>query len=218
MTLLSAPLAALFKGRHFDHDIITVCVRWYVTYKLSDRDLASTMAERGIEVAQTTMMRWVQRSIPECEKRWGRDARPVGMSWCIDEPYLKRKGKGVYPYRGVDKEGQTIDFFMSEHRDSAAAKRFLQQAIEKRGAPQKLTVDGYAASHEAVAELQEGGALSPALIVRANRYLNNVIEQNHRGINQRLRPMGGFKSVESAKRFCQVHDEVRNFLRPCIPE
>lgn len=80
MNLLLAPVAALFKGRHFDYDIITVCVRWYVTYKLSYRDLASMMAERGIEVAQTTMMRWVQRSILEFEKRWGRYARPVGMS------------------------------------------------------------------------------------------------------------------------------------------
>ena len=82
----------------------------------------------------------------------------------------------MYLYRAVDREGQTIDFFLSEHRDSAAAKRFLQQAIEKRGVPQKIMLDGYAASHVAVGELQEKGILPAKLLVRTNRYLNNVIE------------------------------------------
>src|ERR1700752_5273166 len=198
MNPLLTPLAALFKGRHFDHEIITLCVRWYVTYKLSYRDLANMMAERGIEVAHTTIMRWVQRYTPEFEKRWCGYARPVGTSWRIDETYIKLKGKWVYLYRGVDKEGQTIDFYLSERRDIAAAKRFLQQAIEKHGAPQKITLDGYAASHEAVAELQEEGALSPDLIVRTNRYLNNVIEQDHRRVKQRVRPRLGFKRFAHA--------------------
>jgi len=198
MSLLLEPLTVLFKGRHFDHEIIILCVRWYVTYKLSYRDLVNMMAERGIEVAHTTIMRWVQRYIPEFEQRWGRYARPVGTSWRIDETYIKLKGKWVYLYRGVDKEGQTIDFFLSERRNIAAAKHFLQRAIEKHGAPLKLTLDGYAASHEAVAELQEEGALSPDLIVRTNRYLNNVIEQDHRRVKQRVRPMLGFKRFAHA--------------------
>jgi len=134
------------------------------------------MAERGIEVAHTTIMRWVQRYIPEFEKRWHRYARPVGASWRIDETYIKIKGKWVYLYRGVDKEGQTIDFFLSEHRDMAAAKQFLQQASEKRGYPQKITLDGYAASREAVGELQKEGVLPAELTVRTSKYLNNLIE------------------------------------------
>ena len=111
-------------------------------------------------------------------------------------PYIKLKGKWVYFYRGVDKEGQTIDFFLSEHRDMAAAKQFLQQAIEKRGIPEKITLDGYAASHEAVKELQKERGLSAELIVRTNKYLNNLIEQDHRRVKQRVRPMLGFKRFD----------------------
>src|SRR5215470_16401508 len=126
----------LFKRRHFDGEIIILCVRWYITYKLSYRDLRAMMAERGIEVTHTTIMRWVQRYVPEFEKRWQRFARSVGNSWRIDETYIKLKGKWIYLYRRVDKEGQTFDFFLSELRDIAAAKQFLQEAIKKRGVPE----------------------------------------------------------------------------------
>ena len=114
------------------------------------------------------------------------------MRFWASPPYIKVKGKCVCLYRGVDKEGQTIDFFLSEHRDIAAVKRFLQQAIEKQDVPQKITLDGYAASHEVIAELQEGQVLPAKLVVRTNRYLNNLIEQGHRRIKQRVRPTLGF--------------------------
>ncbi len=198
MNLFLKPLAVLFKGRHFDHEIITVCVRWYVTYKLSYRDLVDMMAERGIEVAHTTIRRWVQRYILEFEKRWWRYARPVGSSWRLDETYSKLKGQWGYLYRGIDKTGQTIDFFLSKHRDRAAAKQFLRQAIAKRGIPQKLTLDGYAASHEAIGELQREGILPAALTVRTSKYLNNLVEQDHRRVKQRVRPMLGFKDFAHA--------------------
>src|SRR5215470_8258837 len=102
MSLLLEPLASLFKGRHFNHETITLCVRWYVTYKLSYRDLAGMRAERNVDVVHTTIMRWVQRYVPEFEKRWQCFARSVGTSWCIDETYIKLKGQWVYLYRGVD--------------------------------------------------------------------------------------------------------------------
>jgi len=122
----------------------------------------------------------------------------VGTSWRIDETYIKIKGNWVYLYRGVDKEGQTIDFFLSEQRDIAAAKQFLRQAIEQRGTPQKLTLDGYAASHVAGSKLQEDGILSAKLLVRTNRYLNNMIEQGPRRVKQRVRPVLGFKRFAHA--------------------
>jgi transposase-like protein len=122
----------------------------------------------------------------------------LGTSWRIDETYIKVKGKWVYLYRGVDKEGQTVDFFLSEQRDMAAAKRFLQQAVEKRGVPQKITLDGYGASHEAGAQLREENSLPADLVVRTNRYLNNLIEQDHRHVKQRVRPMLGFKRFDCA--------------------
>jgi len=104
----------------------------------------------------------------------------------------------VYLYRAVDREGQTVDFFLSERRDIAAAKRFLQQAIEKRGVPQKITLDGYAASQVTVGELQKEGTLPTTLLVRTNRYLNNMIEQDHRRVKQRVRVMLGFKRFDHA--------------------
>ncbi len=188
----------LFAGRHFNYEIIILCVRWYVTYKLSYRDLVEMMAERHVDVAHTTIMRWVQRYIPEFVKPWQHYGRPVGASWRYDETYIRIKGRWVYLYRAVDREGQTVDFFLSDHRDITAAKRFLQQAIEKRGVPQKITLDGYAASHVAVAELQAENLLPADLVVRTNRYLNNIIEQDHRRVKQRVRPMLGFKRFAHA--------------------
>jgi transposase-like protein len=183
----------LFKRRHFDGEIIILCVRWYLTYKLSYRDLQAMMAERGIDLAHTTIMRWVQCYVPEFEKHWHRYAQSVGTSGRVDETYIKVRGKWAYLYRCVDKMGQTVDFLLSKQRDMAAAKRFFQQAIKKQGIPEKVTLDGYAASHRAVAELQEESILPANLIVRTNRYLNNMIEQDHRRVKQRVKPMLGFK-------------------------
>src|SRR5262245_2909331 len=155
MNLPTESARALFKGRHFNSEIITLCVRWYITYKLSYRDLQEMMAERGISIAHTTILRWVQRYVPEFMKRWQRYARPVGTSWRCDETYIRIKGQWMYLYRAVDREGQTVDFFLSEYRAIAAAKRFFAQAINKRGIPQKITLDGYMASHVAVSGLQD---------------------------------------------------------------
>ena len=126
----------LFKGRHFDQEIIVLCVRWYLTFKLSSRDLVQMMAERGIALTHTTILRWVQRYVPEFEKRWSRYARPVGDSWRVDETYLKIKGQWVYLYRAVDKAGRTVDFLLSKRRDIAAAKRFFSRATRQHGAPE----------------------------------------------------------------------------------
>ena len=137
----------LFKGRHFDQEIIILCVRWYITFKLSFRDLVQMMAERGITLSHTTILRWVQQYVPEFEKRWSRYARPVGDSWRVDETYLKIKGQWVYLYRAVDKAGRTVDFLLSKRRDVAAAKRFFSRAAKQHGAPRVINLDGYAASH-----------------------------------------------------------------------
>ena len=157
----------LFKGRHFDQEIIVLCVRWYLTFKLSSRDLVQMMAERGITLTHTTILRWVQRYVPEFEKRWSRYARPVGDSWRVDETYLKVKGQWVYLYRAVDKAGRTVDFLLSRRRDVAAAKRFFFRATRRHGVPRVITLDGYAASHRAVAKLKTSGILPGRVQVRS---------------------------------------------------
>jgi transposase-like protein len=123
----------LFKYRHFDREIIILCVRWYVSYKLSYRDLVEMMAERGIVLAHTTVLRWEQCFMPEFEKRWMRFARPVGKSWRVDETYILLRGEWRYPYRAVDKQGRTVDFQLSEHRDIEAAKDFFRKARIRNG-------------------------------------------------------------------------------------
>src|SRR5580700_5246949 len=122
----------LFKGRHFDREIIVLCVRWYLRYKLSFRDLVEMMAERGLSLAHTTIMRWIQRYVPEFERRWNRFTRPAGLSWRVDETYVKIKGRWTYLYRAVDKEGKTVDFLLRAKRDVAAAKAFFRRALFHR--------------------------------------------------------------------------------------
>ena len=192
------PTEELFKGRHFDREIVVLCVRWYLSYKLSYRDLVAMMSERGIGMAHTTILRWVQHYSAEFEMRWRRYARPVGGSWRCDETYIKVKGAWIYLYRAVDKGGKIVDFYLSPNRDTNAAKAFLRKAIKSQRVPTKITLDAYAASHRAVAELQAQGELPKRVRVRSCKYLNNIIEQDHRRIKQRLRPMLGLKNLKNA--------------------
>ena len=189
----------LFKGRHFDQEIIVLCVRWYLRYKLSFRDLVEMMAERGLSLAHTTIMRWIQCYVPEFEKRWNRFARPAGRSWRVDETYVKIRGRWTYLYRGVDKEGNTVDFLLRAKRDVAAAKAFFRRALQRQGQlPHKITLDGYQASHrgaaEALSEHPEGNQCK----IRSSKYVNNLIEQDHRSIKLRLGPMLGLKHFRRA--------------------
>jgi len=192
------PVEELFKGRHFDREILVLCVRWYLSFKLSFRDLVAMMSERGIGIAHTTILRWVQHYTPEFEKRWERYARSTGGSWRMDETYIRVKGEWMYLYRAVDKAGKTVDFYLSRKRDVNAAKAFLRKALKGQRIPTKITLDAYAASHRAVAELKASGELPKRVRVRTSKYLNNTIEQDHRRVKQRLRPMLGLKSFRTA--------------------
>ena len=182
-----APLRELFKGRHFDQEIVVLCVRWYLSFKLSYRDLVAMMGERGIDLAHTTILRWVQHYTPEFEQRWKRFARSVGGSWRMDETYMKVKGQWRALSRAVDKQGQTIDFLLTEHRDEAAALRFLKKAIRRHGVPEKITIDGSAANEAAIKSYHEEHGT--AIVIRKTKYLNNIVEQDHRGVQRVTRPM-----------------------------
>jgi transposase-like protein len=140
-------LDKLFKGRHFEREIIILCIRWYLRFKLSFRDLVEMMAERGLSLAHTTVMRWVQNFALEFERRWNRFARQSSDSWRVDETYIKIRGVWTYLYRAVDREGRTVDFRLCPRRDVMATKPFCRKALKMQGHPPRaITLDGYAAS------------------------------------------------------------------------
>lgn len=171
-----------FKWKHFEGEIILLCVRWYLKYALSYRNLEEIMMERGLCVDHTTIYRWVMIYAPEIDKRSRKYLKPTNDSWRVDETYIKVKGKWKYLYRAVDSNGNTLDFMLSSKRDSLAAKRFLNKVIKARHSknPRVINVDKNAAYPIAVEELKQEGLLPNACELRQKKYLNNIIEQDHR--------------------------------------
>jgi len=190
-------MAISFKGAHFPPDIILMGVRWYVAYPLSYRHVEELMEERGVPIDHATIQRWVVKYSPLLEAAFHRRKRPVWVSWRMDETYIKVKGQWYYLYRAVDKHGQTIDFLLTEHRDTAAALRFLKKAIRRNGLPETITIDGSDANEAAIKRYNEEHGT--AIAIRQVKYLNNVVEQDHRGVKRVTRPMLGFKSFEAAQ-------------------
>jgi transposase-like protein len=156
------------------------------------------MAERGVEVDHTTIMRWVHQYSPEIEKKVRRHLRPTNDSWRVDETYIKVKGEYKYLYRAVDSDGNTIDFMLSAKRDRKAAKRFFKKAFgsNHNREPRVITVDKNPAYPAAVNELKNDKILPKNVGLRQIKYLNNIVEQDHRSIKRIVRPMLGFMSTD----------------------
>jgi len=205
---------AVFKGRHFEAEIIILCVRWYLRFGLSYRNLEELMVERNLSVDHVTIWRWVQRYAPELHRRCRPELRITNRSWRVDETYLRVAGKWTYLYRAVDSTGATIDFLLSPKRDTDAAKRFFQKALrsENHPRPRVINVDGNPAYPSAIAELKRTRELGQRCRCRPIRYLNNVVEQDHRAIKRRVRAMQGFRSFHSAWRTIQGIETV-NMIR-----
>src|SRR5215831_5413893 len=190
-------MAISFKGAHFPHDIILMGVRWYVAYPLSTRHVEELMLARGVHVDHATINRWVVTYSPQLEEALHRRKRPVWISWRMDETYIKGKGQWRYLYRAVDKYGQTIDFLLTEQRDTEAALKFLKKAIRRNGLPETITIDGSDANEAAIKRYnQEHGT---AIAIRQVKYLNNIVEQDHRAVKRITRPMLGFKAFTAAQ-------------------
>ncbi len=190
-------MAVSFKGAYFPPDIILMGVRWYVAYPLSYRHVEELLEERGVPIDHATIQRWVVKYSPLLEEAFQRRKRPVWVSWRMDETYVRVKGRWYYLYRAVDKHGQTIDFLLTEHRDTEAALRFLKKAIRRHGLPEMITIDGSEANAAAIKRYnQEHGT---AIAIRQVKYLNNIVEQDHRGVKRVTRPMLGFKSFAAAQ-------------------
>jgi transposase-like protein len=196
----------VFKGRHFDRSVILLCVRWYLAYNLSLRNLEEMMAERGISVDHATVHRWVVRYSLELLERFNLRKRAVAGKWHIDETYIKVRGKWRYLYRAIDNNGDTVEFWFSERRNLTAAKRFLRKALKRHGRPECIVIDGSQTNREAILACDTIGRLEDRsrrqmkpIQIRQSAYLNNRIEQDHRSIKRRIRPMMGFKSMNSAR-------------------
>ena len=186
-----------FKGSHFERDVILWGVRWYVAYPISYRQLEEMMQERGVEVDHSTLNRWVVKYVPLLDKQFRARKRPVGSSWRMDETYVRIKGVWKYLYRAVDKAGATVDFLLTAKRDRKAALRFLRQAIGQNGVPEKITIDKSGANTAAIESYNTDH--EAGIEIRQVKYLNNIVEQDHRAVKRLARPMLGFKSFRSAR-------------------
>jgi putative transposase len=186
-----------FKGRHHQQDIILQCVRWYVAYGLSYRDLEELTQERGYAVDHSTIQRWVVHYAPRIEKAFRSIKKRIGMRWRLDETYVKIKGAWKYLYRAVDKRGDTIDFLLAAKRDTKAARRFLTKAIGANEKPSLINIDKSGANTAAIKQYNRDE--NKRIKIRQCKYLNNIVEQDHRFIKRRIRPMLGFKSFWSAR-------------------
>ena len=192
--------AGLFRKRHFAAEIIVTCVRWYLRYSLSLRDVEELMAERGFSVDHTTIWRWTQAYAPEVQRRLRGQLKPKGSTWHIDETFVKIAGRWMYLFRAVDAIGQTVDFYLSETRDREAAKCFLQRALMNpdNRPPHVFARDRLRAYPAAIRELQNEGQLRRTCRHRTRLYANNRIESDHRHIKRRLRAMQGPRTVLTA--------------------
>ena len=179
----------MFKGRHFDRSVILLCVRWYLAYNLSLRNLEEMMAERGISVDHAPVRRWTIHYTPLLLEQFQRRKRAVNGKWHVDETYIKVRGRWMYLYRAIESNGDTVEFWFSERRNLTAAKRFLRKALKRHGRPERIVIDGSQTNREAIlscdaeSRLQDRSSrqLEP-IRIRQSRYLNNRIEQDHRAI------------------------------------
>src|SRR5947207_5867265 len=203
-----------FKWRHFQAEIILLYVRWYLRYPFSYRDLEEMMAERGLAVDHTTIYRWVQRYAPELDKRCRPHLKACNDSWKVDETYIKVRKNWMYLYRAVDSEGNTLEFLLSPTRDAEAAETFFSKtlAASHTTTPRVITVDKNVAYLKALKELKAEGALPDRCELRQVKYLNNIVEQDHRFIKRRVKPGLGFFSPETAGNTLQGY-EVMHMIR-----
>ena len=200
----------LLNRTQYPSDVIALVVLWRLRYKLSLRDLAEMFLIRGFVFSYEAVRDWEAKLTPALAEDLRRRRKgKIGRSWYVDETYIRVHARWKYLYRAIDRDGALVDVMLSEHRDLAAAKAFFRSAKAIIGVtPDRVTTDGHDAYPRAIRT-----ELGKHVRHRTNRYLNNRLEQDHRGIKGRCRPMLGFKSTTSAKCYCRGHDELRNFLR-----
>ena len=190
-----------FKGVHYPKAVVLHAVFFYVRYAVSYRDLEEILAERGVTVDHATLNRWVVKFSPLIATNAQSRKRATAHSWRMDETYIKVRGKWTFLYRAVDRDGQTLDFMLSERRDLAAARRFFKQAIGTNGVPDRVVIDKSGANLAglmAVNVILKFTGKGRIVTIRQVKYLNNILEQDHRFIKRITGPMLGFKAFHSA--------------------
>ncbi|MEB0114670.1 IS6 family transposase [Variovorax sp. RTB1] len=197
MRAMIKALRKVIKRAHYPLEIMLTCVRWYAAYPLSLRSIEEIMAERGVVVDHATVHRWAIKILPVLAAVFRRHKRPVGTSWRMDETYIKVAGQWKYLYRAVDRDGNTIDFLLRANRNHAAARSFFEQAIGLHGVPEKITIDKSGANTAAIQSIRADSGAD--IEMRQSKYLNNIVEQDHRAVKRIVRPMLGFKSFRCAR-------------------
>ena len=189
-----------FKWKHFEAEIILLCVRWYCSYSLSYRDLVEMLSERGLVLAHTTIMRWVHEYAPKIHKKIGKSLRKTNRFWKVDETMIKLKGKWVYLYRAVDSEGHTLEFMLSETRKKSAAKKFFKKILKapQTRPPFEITVDKHKSYPPAFQSMKSRKIFSRKSKLKKSKYKNNILEQDHRFIKKMARKTLGFYSMDTA--------------------
>ncbi len=196
---ISPKLLKHFKGFCSSPELIMLFVYMKCRFSLSYRDLEEIMSIRGALVDHATLQRWVMRFVPLIDQAVRKRKKPVGSSWRMDETYIKLNGKWIYLYRAVDSLGNTIEFLLRSHRDAAAAKAFFRKAFKNNVLPNKVTIDKSGSNISALTSANKNLPEDKQIEVRQIKYLNNIIEQDHRFIKKRTKPMLGFKSFNSAR-------------------
>ena len=190
-----------FKGNHFPKSVILYAVFFYVRYGVSYRDLKEIMAERGVEIDHATLNRWVVKFSPLIAANAQARKKPTAVSWRMDETYIKVRGEWTYLYRAVDREGETLDFMLSKRRDTGAARRFFKRAVGTNGVPDRIAIDKSGANLAGLQSLNvilKFTGAGQIISIFQSKYLNNIVEQDHRFIKRITRPMLGFKAFHSA--------------------
>ncbi len=164
---------------------------------------------RGALIDHATLQRWVKTFSQLIDRRVRKRKRSVNGSWRMDETYIKLNGRWVYLYRAVDKYGFTIEFLLRAKRDGVAAKAFFRKAFKTNGRPEKVTIDGSVTNKSALEGFNEGVEEDQKCEIRQVKYLNNIVEQDHRFIKKRTKPMLGFKNFQSAKETISGIENIR---------
>ena len=190
----------MFERHRYPRVIILQAVYFKLRFTLSYRDVEELMSIRGIKVDHSTIQRWVFKFSKEVEKNMHKRKKQVCDSWRMDETYIKVKGRDMYLYRAVDKYGNTVDFLLTRRRQKMSAQKFFNKAIGNNGKPRVINIDKSGANSSAILTVNKRSLSTKKIKIRKVKYLNNIIEQDHRRIKRRIRIMTGFKEFESAQR------------------